>query len=249
MSGGKKGQATLFIILGIIVLIFIISAIIASQKLFVIDSFSREVNDIKNAIESCNKDIAKECLILLGLQSGRYKNFYKPVEQADDYYDFGKFYISHLAYLGSLTEFTLGDVEKEFNEYYNDKLPECLDYFDAYKKRGYSIEPKGMNMDVEFLDEITIFTLTYEVIASKGGKTEILKEYVPAEIPFRFKKMFDVATEAAELHASTGSIPLNYILSNGLRLINYRVGHAIIYRMVDQKDDEERRYVFYFAVS
>src|SRR3989344_2441953 len=252
MLDAKRGSTTLFIVLGIVIAIVVLLAVFIIGPVKPIESdasFSLAVSNIKNNIESCSKEVGKNGLILAGLQSGRYDNFANPIEQKDDYYGFEKFSVSHFIKAGSQIKFSFDDVEAEINKNYNDKLPECLNNFESYKERGYEIEPKEMSVDVEFLDESTRFILTYEVVVSKAGKIETLKDYMPAELPYRFRRVFDIATNAAGIHAGTGAIPINYIISNDLKLINYRVGRSIIYRIVDQKDDEERRYVFYFAVS
>ena len=243
----KKGQATIFVVLGIVVLVVVIFTLMLFKYNIGRETFQLDVSDIKNAVESCNKGIAKDSLVLLGAQSGRYKNFFRPIEQENEV--LGAVYVSHFAYGGDVSEFTLDDVEAEINEYYGEKMPECLNYFDDFKNAGFEIEENGMNVNVEFLDDATRFILDYEIIVSKDGKKGIAKEYIPAEIPYRFKKVFDISVESAEMHADTGKIPISYIYGNGLELYNYDVKNSVVYRLIDQKNDGERRYVFYFAAS
>jgi len=250
MFNGKRGQVTLFIVLGITILALIIASVFISRYFKPItptSSFSSAVDDIKTQIDSCNKDTAKNSLIFLGAQGGRYKDLINPIDQENDM--LGKVQLSHFVSYGGYVQFTLDDVEKEINSYYNDNLLECLDNFNEYRNQGYDIKSKIMNVDAVFEDEITLFNLNYELEITKAGKKETLNKYPQATVPYRFKKVFDVATEAAKLHASTGKIPVNYVLGNHISLMNYDVKSSIIYRLTDNKNDPERKYVFYFAVN
>ncbi|MBS3095099.1 hypothetical protein J4231_00295 [Candidatus Woesearchaeota archaeon] len=247
MLSQKRGQTTLFIIIGIVVIAIIILAwqLVKNKPSSEPDSsFSSAADSIKYSIESCNENLAKNSTILLGLQSGRYKAYSYPIEGNDDYYGMGTFYISHYVYGNNNVQFSLGDVEKEFNEYYKDNMLSCLDNFYDFAAKGYKIDPKNLKLNIEFLDESTIFSLDYDVLVSKGTKKKTLSNYKPAEVPLRFKKTFDVATEISSVYSEQGYLPdskQNTIINN--------IGNSKVIRLVDLENDRERRYVFYFAVN
>lgn len=250
MHIGKRGQSTLLVVLGIVLAIIIIIAVVIfnySSDITGIMPFSSAVSNIRSFVESCNQELARNSLIFLGAQGGRYKNLMQPFKQEND--NLGEVQLSHFVYGGKYIEFTLDDVENEINEYYADNLPLCLNNFDEYKNKGYVIEASGMNVEVNFDDEDTIFNLNYGIAISKSDKSEKLSTYPEVAVPYRFKKVFEVASESAKIHASTGSIPVNYVLGNHISLMNYDVGQSIIYRLIDNKNDEEKKYVFYFAVN
>ena len=250
MHRKKKGQTTLFIVIGIVVITVVLLGIYITKSPIKNEPelyFSSAVDSIRYSIETCNKDLAEKSIVLLGLQGGRYKNVVNPIQQTDK--DYGPIMLSHFSVNNNYVQFSLDDVEKEFNEYYKDNILSCLGNFDEFKTKGLNIKPKNMLLDLEFLDQSTVFTMYYEVVVSKGTKSHTLYDYPPVEIEHRFKKVFNAATESARQHASTRLIPINYVLNKDIILSTYNIGSSTIYRLVDQKNDKERRYVFYFAVN
>lgn len=245
MHRKKKGQTTLFIVIGIVVITVVLLGIYITKSPIKNEPelyFSSAVDSIRYSIETCNKDLAEKSIVLLGLQGGRYKNVVNPIQQTDK--DYGPIMLSHFSVNNNYVQFSLDDVEKEFNEYYKDNMLSCLDNFYDFAAKGYKIDPKNLKLNIEFLDESTIFSLDYDVLVSKGTKKKTLSNYKPAEVPLRFKKTFDVATEISSVYSEQGYLPdskQNTIINN--------IGNSKVIRLVDLENDRERRYVFYFAVN
>jgi len=157
----KKGQITVFIILGLIFLIFFL--IILFTKSYRIEKIgtisSGELSPIKYYVDLCAKSTTSDALYLLGVQGGYTipPEFYFQSTYAKIAYWYDK---------GEDTSPTIEEMEQELSSYVNIALPECIENLDAFRDMGFEFE-------FEF----------YKIIPARlGHMYSIAKEIVGKEI-------------------------------------------------------------------
>lgn len=192
----NKGQITVFIIVGILVL-----AVMAGI-LFFIKSFGQEKiqsqgsSDIFNIgisvqkfVEHCVWKTAQEALDTIGEQGGYYTlpGVYNSAFQLPYYY------YDTTTFLPDKTQ-----VEQELSKYIDVMLPVCVDGFQSFIEQGYSIE---YSIDEKSIDSTTALSLNSArflvIFPLKVSRDAIVQEMSVFEvvIPTRFGTLLDVSKE------------------------------------------------------
>jgi len=131
----KRGQITVFIILGLVFLMFFL--IILFTKSYRIEKIgaisSGELNPIKNYVDLCVKSSASNSLYLLGVQGG----YTTPPEF---YFQSAYAKIAYWYYKGEDISPTIEEMEQELSSYVNIALPECIENLDAFRDMGFEFE-------------------------------------------------------------------------------------------------------------
>ena len=163
----KKGQLTLFVILGILLLLTA-SLIYTFNK--------KEITDVKSVIEdtlkkdpltsyidSCIKTNTLQGLELQRTQSGyiilpskqsiTINNIEKPYWLTKDKLDFP----------------SINEMENELANYLEQQIKECTNNFNDFKDQGYLIEESNMRVNIEYADQV-IVSITYPVTISKENE-------------------------------------------------------------------------------
>ncbi|MBS3133717.1 hypothetical protein J4214_00630 [Candidatus Woesearchaeota archaeon] len=177
MFNGKRGQITVFIILGIIIVAVI------GFTYFIFNERTKQIkNDVefdesklqplKEYIESCIKVEGEKALDLIGKQGGDIEpGLYQ-------YYFDNK--ISYLCYTDSFTPCfdrrpnLIEHMENELKNHMASKLGACID-FGEIKKAGFKVEHENkINISVSVGKLNTIMNLDYPITITKGNT--IVKE-------------------------------------------------------------------------
>ena len=173
----KRGQVTVFAILGI--LIIVILAIIfylygskvkiETQKEAKFD-FST-VEPLKILMEDCLNQIGNKALTLIGKQGGEinpglYQNWNCKIAGECD----------HVAYLCYTTEnsacynkkpFLKSFVENEIITYVSREINRCIN-LESIKNQGYNVKSENLKVNTKLNDENVIIDLDYPITISKG---------------------------------------------------------------------------------
>ena len=122
----KRGQITIFIIFGLIFLLFFLIILFTKsyriEKIGVISS--DELNPIKYYVDLCAKSSSSDALYLLGVQGG----YTAPPKL---YFQSAYAKIAYWYYKGEDTSPTIEKMEQELSSYVNRALPECTENLDA----------------------------------------------------------------------------------------------------------------------
>jgi hypothetical protein len=172
----KRGQLTLFIIIGVLIISFIIIGYYGvsafkqktNKAYFTGEKASSELDNLKNVIDSCVNDLSLNSIYVIGDQGGFYlspKRYYKINEE--DNMTYGEF-ISYHFYNGEIVTIELTDMENHMSGYIEDNFKSCLrensnDFFkiETNPKPTVKIQPGIVNFD--FNGDITL--------SSKEGHT------------------------------------------------------------------------------
>lgn len=244
----KKAQITLFIIIGIVLIILV------GLTLFSVGNINKsetkvevgESASLKSFVEDCIKEVAIPALYLQGLQGGYiYSIDDSFVRQGSDYS------ISYLYNAGKTNVPTREKLQSEINKYINQNLNYCLDNFILYREKGYSIRVGKINTDSTVAINEVFIKVTYPVSLTKNDKTEAIDEF-STSIPVRLGYLNDISTEfinAVVQDPSKIDMTMLGRFDVNVTIIPYNQD-TILYSFYDEKSNiKEKRYLFLFATK
>jgi hypothetical protein len=172
---GKRGQITLFLAIGIIILISFSFILFFKSSLY-----KDKIADSEKSVSEMglNKDYflsyTENCLTKTSQEALEY------VSNHGGYYNLphlSAFSLPYYFYNISDVSPSISVVEKELGLYVDDMLFFCLEKFENFEKQGFSVLPKEPTTTVEILNGKVIFNLNYPLVISKGSKTLELSEF------------------------------------------------------------------------
>lgn len=179
----KKGQVTIFIILGILI---VVSGIIyfsfretIGEK---IGGFSG-TNPIKEYVDECLFSVSEDVVYRIGNGGG---HFFSPLES--DGWGFSYHEVNGENYFPSLK-----DLENEINLFVMINMFGCLNNFEKFP----SLNIEGVEMEVysEILDDSVEIEINYPLSIRKGEETIRYRNFEKAIIPVRLGEMHFVMSE------------------------------------------------------
>lgn len=196
----KKGQLTVFIIIGLILLISIglVTYLTTQQVVKPVEEETivpEDVRPVHEIVQSCANDIAKEGLGLLGLQGGfiqlpgiidRTPSAYVPLDSAN------QFKVPLWYYEGEDRTPSLGFMEREIARHVNQQLKDCTDDFASLADRFAIAEEGNVTTKTVIADDTIILRITWPLAVSSGGRTTRLQDFI-VRMPVRLKQMWELA--------------------------------------------------------
>jgi hypothetical protein len=168
----KRGQVTVFIILGIVILIFLVGFLVLRSYLTQMkEEGPQPVKDIRGYIESCLKQNIDEGVFTLGMQGG-YIELPKEVDFSTvQKVDFGSgvpyWYYNKRSYIPSREE-----MERQLGIYIERQLDYCLDNFSSFSYK-YDVDITGdLNLDVAIGQDYLIFSVNYPMTIHVKGSDD-----------------------------------------------------------------------------
>ncbi len=217
----KRGQITVFIILGILIVavlgiifyLYNVKVAPETKKQSEFDFSKTEV--IKNYIESCIEKSGNEALSLIGKQGGEINpGFYQ-------YYKTDK--ISYLCYTTSFSAcynkkpFLSEFVKNEIDTYVKQKITSCInDLNKAVKDKGYSIQTGTVNLNTKINPYTTMIELNYPITIRSSSGAEVKQDKFSKNFNIPLGRLINVAEDIVngEIKSLQGFFPYqSYILS------------------------------------
>ncbi|MBT3298545.1 hypothetical protein HN385_06470 [archaeon] len=195
----KKGQVTVFIILGIIILLAVALVILLRTELLNVESldglFISEKGKVASYVSDCVLNVGEEALTLAGLQGGyvevpeRYSgdvNWNIPMSSF--------LYIPLWAYGSEIDQPSIEEIKIQVDDFIEENVRECLIGQVAFNETYDMVEISSIESDTEFNDKETKFDIHWELLVQdKSG--ELVAELInhEADSPVRFKVMYEMA--------------------------------------------------------
>ena len=241
----KKGQVTMFIVIGVILVILL------GLFFFVRDYYGVSVpvktflQGPKQSIERNVRDcVSKEVvpgLVLLGEQGG----YMDPV----NYKLYNGKAVTYLCKkpdcVNNLRPLSM--IEDDLADYLSVRIDACIDKNLLESRRGFSIKDASMDIDVILVGSEVIVVVDYPVEIRKGGTVERLSR-IKEVVNVPFAELYDVAYDIVSAYAIDGGFyHLPYMLLNkGAYEIRVDRPYPDIIYMINKKDSDYR---FYMAVE
>jgi hypothetical protein len=213
MFDNKKGQVTLFIILGIIIVVVVLSIFFFRGKVSS-PKISPNIEPIQANFLNCIERGTLAGISILESKGGYIENplfvpgsTYMPFSSELDFLGVQIPYWYYIS--GNNLEYeqipSLQDMEKQLENYLEQKLINCN--FEEYKNQGYSIENENLEVDVSIDDESVFVEVNSDL--NVGFENEIyLMEDFSVEVDSFLGTLYEDAKKIYELEME------NYFLEN-----------------------------------
>lgn len=196
LGTARKGQITVFIIVGLLLLIVTALILVLQGQIYDISSstfFPTQEGKVSSYITDCVKEVGEEALELIGTQGG-YIEFPEFYDQSN-YVQVSPFLAVPLwgnrntVYYPSL-EMILSDLDN----YVEENVRDCLFTTEAFTESYDIVEKSNIESNTIFRDDSTLFNIQWTVeVRDKMG--EVLSEIMVHQIesPIKFKKVYIMA--------------------------------------------------------
>ncbi len=193
----KKAQITVFIILGILMLLALTLVIVLKKEIITFKSdevIPTEKGKVENFITTCMDKIGDEALFKIGIQGGY-------VEVPEDLTDASVSLI--ISPMNVIPFWANGmdtnipsqlQIKDRIDEYMVDNLRPCLFEMEAFQEAYDLIEKSDLTSDTQIVDKQVIFKVHWDVeINNKAG--EVVSEVInhQTESPIKLKRVRDLA--------------------------------------------------------
>lgn len=168
----QKAQATVFIILAILIIVMVISLTYITQKTSsnIINAFAKlgitESASVENSILECLKETAEDSLNVIGLQGGYYNR-----PSNGNYDDLGFIFIPYYYDEGRILQPSIRTIEKQLSLYVNDNLVSCIN--NLYENESFTLDYKSSEAiskikksEVEFITDLSL-TITKDLASEQ----------------------------------------------------------------------------------
>ncbi len=246
----KRGQVTVFAILGILILLLAGLFLYLRQTRGVLVSapvfLTSQLKPIQENIQECTQKAVGPGVTLLGKQGGTFS----PANYRFYQGQYVRYFCQNipgkdqcLNTIPSLTSIT-----EELKHYLSLQIDTCVDKTLIDDATGVTVEgTRALSVDTKLEQGIIIVTTTYDVTLSKDGSSVHLSPVIQNfEAPI--EELYDVSRDIVQAHAQTGQFDqLIYMLhKKGLYEINVDKPFPDTIYKINKKDSS---YQFWFAVE
>lgn len=208
LISAKKGQVTIFVIIGILLLLALTLLIFLRKEIITFkpeEIVPTEKGKVENFITSCIEQAGNEALQRVGLQGGYIE---VPSEIASDHTARLQISPMHLtpywAYGKNVRIPSLQEIKEEIDSYLEEHVRECLFSMEVFQETYDLIEKSDLTANTEIVPSKVIFNLHWDVeIRSKGG--DVIAEVIDhiGESPVKLKDVYAVARTVVEKELET----------------------------------------------
>lgn len=210
----KKGQVTVFIIIGILLL-----AMVGLVYYFraPVDEFPKEeafvgiAAPVKLYVDLCVEETLSNAVVYVGMQGGY---FVVPEPKTD----LNIFQIPYYMELADTHVPNIFDVQGSLQEYITFNLNTCLNNFASFEEQGYTIDYGVIDATVTISEKRVVADVEYPITVSFEGSSQEVKSF-RGEVNAEVKKALDASAEFIEFQKER---PLSFVVSdlNGIMADN-----------------------------
>lgn len=243
----KRGQITLFIILGIFLVTIIVLTVYFRTSLLKEGetelqkqlAMPAEIREVRNQIQNCLEIVSEEGLIFLGLQGGYINTLMQSVYM--DNFAIGYGYVDNEITLPSMEE-----IQLELGDYINQEIVEC---FTPEDYPSLEIKEYVPNTLVEFTENKVILSTEYRLDVSKDTDTYIIETPYNVDYDVRFKKIYQVSEKILQqIVTNPDTADIQSLLELGMDINVYQVYDDVVYEVIDDLSNVNgEEFYFMFA--
>jgi len=236
----KKGQLTLFIVVGIVIVVAIVAFFMIPKDFGGKTGYSEDVEPIANFIQNCLEDVSIESIPAVSKTGGFYPN--PPTESIMD--------IPYYVYEGENRMPTKDQLSTSISNYIDEMVEDCLNNYETFK--DYNILPGEKSSKIEIGKEDIIIQYTYKHTIEKDNKKDTIGSFT-FEIPSRLGILYDSAEYLVndQLPLQSGTC-LNCVIdltkTNSVSIITTGLEDGtVIYSIKDETIETENPLILLFA--
>lgn len=251
----KRGQVTIFILIGII-LLFSVSATFYFNYEIIKDKlnigkekprdFTATADAVKSAVEKCLKETAEEGLFYIGLQGGYYEtnpHFEQLSDMQTPYY----------FYLGNESIPTKDTIQDELSKYIQEKLQGCIDLA-PFENQGYSFETGEASATANIKEKQVNIDAEFPITIQRETVTSTIRSF-NQEVSLDFYRMYAIVEELAkEQKKSPNSVPLIFLSDlayrNGFKYATTDMGeNSVLFTLFFNNTVKDDYYTYAFMAQ
>lgn len=222
----RKGQLTLFIIIGIVlvfsvaIILYIQQQALTSFKADELSALSNEMQPVKLYVDKCIEDTVVPGIIYLGTQGG-YLN--PPLETLFTENALIPYYYNK----GANTMPSLNTLQDEIAAYVESAVPVCTDGFTQFP---FNITTGAIKATARIGEQNIVIGVKYPITAKLSGKEEHIENFV-LQVPIRLGHIYDIAQQVVQKETKTpDQIDLAYFsrLDVGVNVLPYDKDSSVI---------------------
>lgn len=241
----RKGQVTLFIVIGIVLVLLVsLALILRYSRIDKPEIEPEESSPISNYVEDCLERVLVDGLYISGLQGGFIDLDKKLYYKNDD----NDLRIVYHYYEGRDVTPKLKDMEDDINNFVENNLNLCLNDFKPYTDQNIEIETEEMEAETDIgVDQVSI-KLHYPVTIIEGDKRSTISEY-SSEADIRLGHIHSIIELIAAKEIEDPKwLDLEYLTLFDVE-INVRFGgdHNVLFEITDLESSivTEGPFIFY----
>ena len=235
----KRGQITIFIIVGILLLagaltfLALKSDIItggAKERAEQAQEASQLSASVQNYIQSCLENTGKDALIFIGEQGGYYD-----LPRLSD----KSFLLPYYFYNNETSLISKEELEKQLSLYVENELFFCIRNFVVFEDQGFEIGQKEVKATTKVAKNKVFFNVNFPVEIKKGETAKSVEKF-SVEVPSRLGIIYDVVGELLEeQREDPGSICVSCItrlaIENDLRIEIVPIDNLMMFIITDEE--------------
>lgn len=240
----KRGQISLFILLGIAAVIII--SVLFSQKAAIQEEpkpvFSSDVAPIRLFSEQCFERVAEDAVVSAGYQGARAVLY-----EDDNFLELPDFYTSYGYYEGNDNTITKEEAESLISQYVQEEVLNCIGNYSNFVGQKITPEVDTPIVNTSLLDSRVEIVMNYPIaVEQQEKKTEVTEPY-RAVLNVRLKHMMEIEKELVSQTAQHPDlINMDYLSSLDLNTTAVTYGNdSVIYILKDEKSKIGNLYVLY----
>ncbi len=199
----RRGQLTIFIILGLVVLLAVgvVLYFTATQVVFRGGTLvPREAQPVYDFVSACASSIAQDGIILQGAQGG-YLSLPRDIERTPTAYvpldSQGVLKVPLWFYEGNSRIPTLALLEADLGNYVENNLESCLQNFSAFKDQYPVVEKSPPKVQAVISDAGVTLKITYPIAIQRQDKTIDVQDFVVEE-KVLLKQAYELAVKTMQ---------------------------------------------------
>src|SRR3989338_6666900 len=172
---GSKGQVTIFIIVGILLVLAIILVIFVRKEIITFNPqeiIPTEKGKVENFITACIDKVGNDALVRVGLQGGYIELPSEVVYDNTRRLDISpSLAVPYWAYGAQTSIPSLPQIKEQIDDYLEKNVRSCLFSMEAFQESYDLIEKSELTANTEIVENKVIFNLHWDVeIRNKGGE-------------------------------------------------------------------------------
>lgn len=247
MMKTKRGQITLFILLGVVLIIAIAFLyymnLQSAGSVRVTEAGQEEFLSIEEFISTCITKSAAESGYYISEHAGWQYTPDNPTDYVVDPYGgtITRVYDKNLAEPVLLLD--LDEVEYNYAGKVRRLILACVDDFQIFKNMNYYVEYKSPQVTATILQNFSIIETNFPVTITKGDMTKKFNEFPPVRVPLRIGRYYEIAKYLIKhaIENPTSFIPLTYLsdlyINEDIKSSAPPIGKTQLYYLYDDTPD------------
>ncbi len=243
----KRGQVTIFLILGLLIIIVI--AVILALRYFSVSEGEKEVEkaeaapmlgySIKDYVDSCIKKTGEEAITYVSEHGGYYELPELSHPGGWPYY----------IYEDSIYMISQEELEEQLSKYMDAELFFCIKNFVGFKEYGLQIKQEEVSAVTGLFNDQVLFDVTFPITVMQDTLQKHIA-YFSIAIPSSLGQLRSVSSEylqrqKKDLGGACVSCIVNLMIENNFRVEMDDFGNnSVRFTIINEKGDLPAKYVF-----